>query len=533
MENELLKNKYYQTLAENSQFRIVIFEVEDNNCYRIIECNNNAVENSNTTKSNLIGKTIDDLFGNTINSQSLSHLKQNIVKCIKARNSILSEERVFIKGVLFIKKNQFLPILNDENKVQQIMIVSYLTNNMENTKDKLVESNAKYDSILNTSFAGVLIHHKGTAIEVNNSFLNMFGFSRAEIIGNSIINKVVTPEQRSEVTENIESNVNLPYEVVGLKKNGEKLHVLFEGSYFTDKNKRIIGVIAVRNISKQKNIEQELIETKNELSKSQRIAQLGSWTVNTGTRIVTQSKEHQMLFKYFPQKKQLHFNEFLLLQIHPEDSHIIQSHLHHAIRTSKNVDYYDHFEYRILDRNNKVRWLSITCFYKSENEIQGITRDITTQKEQLTQISQLKDRIKKNKQQVLELQKLAHVGVFEYQLSNKQFKCSAELLEILEIDNKNFNGDPLVLKDRIYPSDTYLVIYSFKNALIKKSPIKLQHKVLSKNGSPKTVEVKASIKYNSANKPITITGTVMELSKNINKTTGPAKNIKSKQKIEI
>ena len=66
----------------------------------------------------------------------------------------------------------------------------------------LQERNEQLESLVNNSFEGIATHDNGTIKEVNDTFCEMFGYSRKEVIGMNVLD-LGSPETRDVVVEKI------------------------------------------------------------------------------------------------------------------------------------------------------------------------------------------------------------------------------------------------------------------------------------------------------------------------------------------
>ncbi len=124
------------------------------------------------------------------------------------------------------------------------------------------------------SFEGVLIHDKGVAIEVNNSFTEMFGYTKKEIIGKDIIELLIPHEYSAKIKENIIKKRAFPYEVMAKKKDGLVFPIEIESKNITSKNKQL-RVTVVRDISERERARDALKKSEQELKSIFRAAPTG------------------------------------------------------------------------------------------------------------------------------------------------------------------------------------------------------------------------------------------------------------------
>jgi PAS domain S-box-containing protein len=434
MKKQLAPQKYFESIEKNSNFRILVYEKTSLDQFKIIECNENAVQNSEAKSEEIIGKTLNQLLGNGITSRSLIHLDKNLNICINTKKTVHSEERVFINRKLYIKKNQFIPVYSDTAQPTQILSMSYLTNNLENSKNKLVESQAKFDSFLSTTFAGVLVHQNGTVLSTNNSFLEMFGYIKSEVIGKQIFEKIIKENEQFIIIPKVLNHLNTSYDVNGIKKNGDSIHLQFEGSHFKDHDENIIGIILIRDISKVTKSKTRLIKAQNQLSQFQKIAKIGGWTLQTTSMEVVQSREHRMLFKYLSQKENLTFRDFMMTAIHPDDFKKVQNQFKRDIRSAIQPDFKNQLEFRIINNINQIIWLRVTYFHKSNFEIQGFTQDLTSEKIEVQRAQNKANKSEEIAKNTLKALEFSGVGHFEYSISQKNLQCSQGMKKMLDLD---------------------------------------------------------------------------------------------------
>jgi PAS domain S-box-containing protein len=127
------------------------------------------------------------------------------------------------------------------------------------TNKSLEVSKAKFKNLSNLTFEGIALHDNGVVIDVNLSLVNMFGFTREELINKNVLSIMFDAEYQDIIKLNIESNYTDPYEVVGLKKDGTKFPVEIVGkNYQTEVSGNPLRVTAFRDISIRKKAENEV-----------------------------------------------------------------------------------------------------------------------------------------------------------------------------------------------------------------------------------------------------------------------------------
>ena len=130
----------------------------------------------------------------------------------------------------------------------------------------LQESNARLTLLSEATFEGIILHRRGVIVDTNQAMSQICGYDLSELRGMIAFNLVV-PECRDLVKHNVVTHYELPYEVVGLRKDGS--------TFPAEIVARMIGgddgelrVAAVRDITERRRLEadrqrlqEELIET--------------------------------------------------------------------------------------------------------------------------------------------------------------------------------------------------------------------------------------------------------------------------------
>ncbi|NOR87224.1 MAG: PAS domain S-box protein [Bacteroidales bacterium] len=323
-------------------------------------------------------------FKSAIGNVYLDNLAVDKDRLIELTNKIKKEGSI---------SNEYFQILSKSDEIKstlvstvkigtnkgRIDIISLLDITENEKAQKLLKnSEEKYKLLSNLTFEGIIIHKEGIAIDVNSSFINMFGYTRDEIIGKNVIGLMIPKEYHLLVSENIIIEHTKPYEVEGIKKDGSRFPIELEGKNIkTEEDGRISRVVAVRDITEQKRAEKEIIETKNKLSDAQRVAKLGGWELNINTQIITHSPEFNFLLGEEPQKTSLPLFRYVEKYVTPDDIATIKKHFELAKRNINNTSYSDSFEYRLKTKNGTIQYLAVKAHIKTKGILTGVTQDIT------------------------------------------------------------------------------------------------------------------------------------------------------------
>ncbi len=87
-------------------------------------------------------------------------------------------------------------------------------------EENLRASEGRLQSFFDATFEAVVIHDRGTILDVNSASETLYGYSRAELIGQSVL-KLTAPCSQDFIRARARIPFDLPFEAVGLKKDGQ------------------------------------------------------------------------------------------------------------------------------------------------------------------------------------------------------------------------------------------------------------------------------------------------------------------------
>ncbi|NOR74121.1 MAG: PAS domain S-box protein [Draconibacterium sp.] len=137
------------------------------------------------------------------------------------------------------------------------------------SKEIAIENEARFKALSDASFGGIIIHDKGIILECNLGLSKITGFTFDELVGMDGL-LLIAKEWRDTVMANISAGFEKPYEVKGLRKNGEEYSLRIEARAIPYKGKQV-RVVEFRDITEQKRIEIELIKAKEKAEESDRL----------------------------------------------------------------------------------------------------------------------------------------------------------------------------------------------------------------------------------------------------------------------
>ncbi len=121
----------------------------------------------------------------------------------------------------------------------------------------------RFKALSDASFEGIIFSEDGICVEVNHKVVEMFAYEQQELIGMHILD-LTAPDAREIVRNYLNKNYELPYEAIGLRKDGSHIPIQIQGRMFEYQN-RIIRASAIWDLSGHQEVEAELFRQRQNL----------------------------------------------------------------------------------------------------------------------------------------------------------------------------------------------------------------------------------------------------------------------------
>jgi PAS domain S-box-containing protein len=245
---------------------------------------------------------------------------------------------------------------------------------------------------------------------INKSGCKALGYPRKRIIGENWFDRFVTPSMRMSALKSLQKlfsgeEDSMGYIVIPIINKKEEEHLIeWECLALKDSEDSTQGILlSGRDITQQKLVEKELIQSEWDMALAQKIARLGSWVYNMSTHEIRMSNETHRIFETNPQAFQGTYKAFLKL-IHPDDRQRVEASHQESFRTGKGHQ----IEYRIplLDGAERIIYEESKVYLDDlDNPLKarGIVQDVTERK-------QAEEKLKLYQEQLLHAEKLSSMG---------------------------------------------------------------------------------------------------------------------------
>ncbi len=265
----------------------------------------------------------------------------------------------------------------------------------QKAEEAILANEEKYRSLFEESRDAIaIVTREGAFLDINQAGLDLFGYTRSELLTKNIAELYVNPSDRKKYRNRIERQGSLQdYVTRFFKKNGEEMDCLITSTLKYAKDGSVLGYQGIfRDITDYK---KALLALKESETRYRAI-------VEDQTELIFRSLPDQTLTfvndafcRYFEQEQEevMGTSFFPFLVEEDQDKarrHFASLHLRHPVGT---------IELRAMKPNGEMRWQQWTnrLIFDSHNrpkEFQSVGRDITEQKEMEEALQKSAEKIK-------------------------------------------------------------------------------------------------------------------------------------------
>ncbi|MBM9613089.1 PAS domain S-box protein [Desulfobulbus rhabdoformis] len=219
----------------------------------LIDVNQRWLDILGRTREEVIGKHVTEFLHPDYRPQFHAQFPR-----FKREGEISGVEFAMLKqdgSRIFVSFNGKIATTNDGRFVQTHCFFQDITKQKE---DELIlrESEERFRALHNASFGGIIIHDQGMILDCNQGLAEQSGYSVEELMGMDGI-QLIAPQSRDLVKRHIQGGYDLPYEAVGLRKDGSQYPLRLRGANIPYKG-RTVRVAEFRDITKFKQLEEAL-----------------------------------------------------------------------------------------------------------------------------------------------------------------------------------------------------------------------------------------------------------------------------------
>ncbi|MGI9258598.1 MAG: PAS domain-containing sensor histidine kinase [Gammaproteobacteria bacterium] len=251
----------------------------------------------------------------------------------------------------------------------------------------------------------------------------------------------------------------------------------------------------------------ELRLSESRLKRAQQVSRMGSWERNLDTGDVWWSDERFRLHGLSPGSDTPSYQAFLD-RIVPEDRSMVEEKMNTTWTTGASTS----FEFKVSMPDDTVR--TILSYAEMDTGTDGEKRIINGIAQDVTELRQADERIRRSEARLREAQSVAHMGSFERDLKTDEGVWSDELYRIFAVEPTEALSYDAFL-ERIHPDDRDRVVDLARRAVEEGQTFDSQYRIVLPDGDERIIRATAEVRYDEDGTPIKFTGTGQDVTERI------------------
>lgn len=145
------------------------------------------------------------------------------------------------------------------------------------------------------------------------------------------------------------------------------------------------------------------------------------------------------------------------------------------------------------------------------NELIELRKLIAESQKSVTERKVAEDTLKKSKARLIEAQRIAHLGNWEWDIEKNVLYWSEEIYRIFGLSPQEFGASYEAFLNAVHPEDREFVKQSVNEALSGKRLYSIDHRIVLPDGTIRIVHEQGEVTYDKPGKPIRMVGTVQDI----------------------
>lgn len=462
-------------------------------------------------------------FFNFIHPDDLDKTLKEVSKLMAGHKTISFENRYCCKNNEYVVLSWNAspdPVSGNLYCIARDMTLNY------KQRDELLKTSSELTAILNsTEFSIISCDLEGTIKEFNKGAEVLLGYKAKEVIGKANpsifylwdeivkrtedlsieFGKVLVPGYDTLVFKARESAVADSNEWTYVRKDGSFIPVVLSVTGIKNSQGELIGYLGIsKDITKEKEIELNLINSNKLLEESQSIAKTGSWKFDLATENLVWSKGNYKIFEFEELPANKLFEAYRKTH-NQKDLILLDQAIEKSVTTGQDFEMMSSINFP----DNRIKHiLSLGQVVKNElGEVigaQGSTQDITDK------ILAEKNLINSNAL-LEESQSIAKIGSYRFNFLTKDLVISKEHYRIFEIEGVPADQLYKAYRNRIHPDDAVILDFLDENLIKTGGDYKQNYRILLPNNRLKYVTEIGQAFKNENGEVIGLQGSILDI----------------------
>ncbi|HEX9024067.1 MAG TPA: EAL domain-containing protein [Geobacteraceae bacterium] len=119
--------------------------------------------------------------------------------------------------------------------------------------------------------------------------------------------------------------------------------------------------------------------------------------------------------------------------------------------------------------------------------------------------------LRQNETRFATVQRIAHIGSWEWNILKDELYCSEELFRIYTVDAIGFDANYQTFMNSVHPLDREFVATAINEALFDRKPYNIDHRILLPDSTERIVHAEAEVSWNDEGKPVWMAGIIQDI----------------------
>jgi PAS domain S-box-containing protein len=401
------------------------------------------------------------------------------------------------------------PLKDNAGKIIAGMEVVKDISKRKQAEKALATSEEKYRLLVNALQEGIwALDTEENTTFVNDRMAEMLGYTAEEMLGKKVFDFMDEQGVKlcKEKLEKRKAGIKEQHDFELIKKDGNILYVTMEASPIKDEDGNYIGGVAgVIDITERKKIELSLLESE-EKFKAFFYNSPDAIFIADNNGIISDANPAASRLLSRPHEEIVGMNQS---ELHPpryeKASKEKFSEHKKAIRTIKDVEPIEHVVMRSDGSEVPVHIRASKIKIKDRNMIMGVFRDISDR-------VQIETKLVEREKQLIESQKVALIGSWDWDVVNNRLTWSDELFNLFGVSPRKFQPSYEAFLSMVHPDDRALLDGEVKKAVRDKSPYHIDVRIINPDGREWVMEARGIITCDDSGNTIRLGGTAQDIS---------------------
>jgi PAS domain S-box-containing protein len=500
---ELIRSEHkYRTLIENASDGIGLFNMEGKPVI------------FNAALHNLLGYTADEYFSYDHASMELIH-EEDKKAFFEGFPKLLENKKIQLEKRIRNKEGDYVYCSFSFNPVLHDNEPAYLLFMRDISARKFAEQqNEEYRMFLETIMDNipVSLFAKTTPdfryLYWNHTLEKLTGILAEDAIGSTDMElmsiKSEADEYFAEDHEVYKYNKRIDKEHVLTNSLGNRntLHTIKVLHKSTIGNPLILGISV--DITKMKDIEQQIATSTQLLKEAQKIARLGYWEYIVDKNLIFDNIENRQTFNIHELPYFLNLQQFIEL-LNPADQYQAEETFNISLKEAKESEVIVRVQVEGKMRHVALKLVPVCNEHGTVTKLRGTSLDITRVRTSEIALRESETRLK-------QAEHIAKVGYWNYDFDGKKLETSDEIWNILETPQLKAE---IILKDYVefvHPADRENILALYLKSKESTLPFSHDFRIVLKTGKTKFLKAKGTFVRNQKGEIVRSIGTIQDIS---------------------